>query len=34
MRISKDHDHACSVETVGSDVAIFRNSILTLSVAF
>ena len=29
---SKDHGHACSVETIGSDVDIFRNSILTLSV--
>ena len=28
------HGHACSVETVGFDVAIFRNSILTLSVMF
>ena len=34
MRTSKDHVHACSVETIGSDVAIFRNSILTLSVTF
>ena len=32
MQISKDHDHTCSIETVGCDVAIFRNSILTLSV--
>ena len=32
VRISKDHGHACSVETIGSDVAIYRNSILTLSV--
>ena len=32
MPISKDHGHACSVETIGPDVAIFRNSILTLSV--
>ena len=32
MRISKDYDHACSVETIVCDVAIFRNSILTLSV--
>ena len=32
MWISKDHGHACSVETIGCDVAIFRNSILTLSV--
>ena len=27
MQISKDHGHACSVETIGSDVAIFRNAI-------
>ena len=26
--ISKDHGHACSIETVGSDVVIFINSIL------
>ena len=26
--------HTCSVETIGFDVAIFRNSILTLSVMF
>ena len=26
------HGHACSVETIGSDVAIFSNFILTLSV--
>ena len=26
------HGYACSVETIGSDVAIFRNSTLTLSV--
>ena len=32
VRISKDHGHACSVETIGSEVAIFRNSILTLSI--
>ena len=32
VRISRDHGHACSVETIGSDVAIFRNSMLTLSV--
>ena len=32
MQISKDHGQACSVETIGSDVAIFRNTILTLSV--
>ena len=32
MRISEDHRLACSVETVGCDLAIFRNSILTLSV--
>ena len=32
VRISKDHNHACSVETISSDVAIFRNYILTLSV--
>ena len=32
MRISKDHGYACSVEAIGWDVAIFRNSILTLSV--
>ena len=32
MQISNDHCHACSVETIGSDVAIFRNFILTLSV--
>ena len=31
VRISKDHGHACSLETIGSDVTIFRNSILTLS---
>ena len=31
---SKDHGHACSVETIGSDVDIFRNSILTLSVSY
>ena len=30
MRISKDHGHACSVETIGSEEAIFGNSILTL----
>ena len=30
----KDHGHACSVETIGSDVDIFRNSILTLSVSY
>ena len=30
VRISEDHGHACSVETIGSDMAIFRNSILTL----
>ena len=30
--MSKDHGHAYSVETIGSDWAIFRNSILTLSV--
>ena len=29
---SKDHGHACSVETIGSEVDIFRNSILTFSV--
>ena len=34
MRICKNHGHACSVETMGSDVAIFRNSILTLSVSY
>ena len=34
MQISKDHGHACSVETIGCDVAIFKNSILTLSVTF
>ena len=33
MRISQDHRHAFSVETIASDMAIFRNSILTLSVA-
>ena len=32
MRISKDHGHVCSIETIGCDVAIFRNSMLTLSV--
>ena len=32
MRISLDHGHACSGETIGCDVAIFRNSTLTLSV--
>ena len=32
MRISQDHGHACSGETIGCDVAIFRNSTLTLSV--
>ena len=32
MRISEDHGLACSIETVGCDLAIFRNSILTLSV--
>ena len=32
VRISRDHGHACSVEIIGSDVAIFRNSMLTLSV--
>ena len=32
VRTSKDHGHACSVETIGSDVAVSRNSILTLSV--
>ena len=32
VRISKDHSHAYSVENIGSDVANFRNSILTLSV--
>ena len=32
MQIAKEHGHACSVETIGFDVAIFRNSILTLSV--
>ena len=32
VRISKDHGHACSVETIGSDVVISRNSMLTLSV--
>ena len=26
------HGQACSVETIGSDVVIFRKSILTLSV--
>ena len=31
MRIYKDNGHACSVETIGSDKAIFRNPILTLS---
>ena len=29
---SIDHGHICSVETIGSDMDIFRNSILTLSV--
>ena len=28
----KDHGHACFVKTIGSDMDIFRNSILTLSV--
>ena len=32
MHISKDHVHACSVEAIGPDEAIFRNSISTLSV--
>ena len=32
MRISKGYGYACSVDTIGSDVAIFRNSILTLNV--
>ena len=31
-KFSKDHGHACFVETIVSDVAIFRNFILTLSV--
>ena len=31
MRIFKDHGHACSIDTRGSDRAMFRNSILTLS---
>ena len=31
MRISKDHGHACSVETIGPEVDISRNSILALS---
>ena len=26
------HGHACSIETIGSDLAVFRNSVLTLSV--
>ena len=30
--MSKEHGHACSVETIDSDVAIFRNSMLMLSV--
>ena len=34
LRISKDHGYACSVETIGADVAILRNSILTLSVHY
>ena len=32
VQISKDHGHACSVDTIGSDVALFRNSLLTLIV--
>ena len=32
MGITKDRSQACSVETTGSDVVIFRNSILTLTV--
>ena len=28
------HGHACSVETIGSDVTIFRNSILTLVLLY
>ena len=34
MQISKDHGHACSMETIGSDVAVFRYTILTLRVLY
>ena len=32
MGISKDSGHAFSVEIISCDVAIFRNSVLTLGV--
>ena len=32
IRIFKDHGHACSVETTGCDVAIFRSSIITFYI--
>ena len=34
MGICKDHGHACSVEIIGSDVTIFRNSILAFNITY
>ena len=30
MQISKDHGHTCSVETIGSNMAVFRYSMLKI----